>query len=330
MELISQIRNKACSLGKHIVLPEGTEPRTQQAAVILSQENLATITLLGDIEQIKATASENNVNLDGINIIDPSSSDLFDDFSKTFFTLREKKGMTMEKAVETMKNPLYFGTMMVYKDICHGMVAGAENATSDVLRPALQIIKTKPGVTTVSGAFIMISPKTEYGDNGRFIFTDCAVNPDPTAEQLAEYAYCSAQTAIDIADIKDPKVAMLSFSTMGSAKHEMADKVVDAVQIAKEKYPDLKLDGEMQLDAAIVPSVGKSKAPNSSVAGQANVLVFPDLQSGNICYKAVQRFGDADAIGPILQGIAKPVNDLSRGCSVEDIVNTVSVVCCQQ
>lgn len=329
MELLKQIREKAKSAGKHIVLAEGTEKRTQAAAAILTQEKIAKITLLGDILKIKAVAAENKVDLNGIELVDPAASSLFDGFAQEFCILREKKGMTMDKAIETMKNPLYFGAMMVYKNICQGMVAGAENATSDVLRPALQIIKTKPGVSIVSGSFLMVSPKTEYGDEGRFVFADCAVNPTLTAAQMAEVAYCSAQTAVDIAGIKEPRVAMLSFSTKGSAKHELVDMVAEAVAIAREKYPDLIVDGEMQLDAAIVPSVGKSKAPGSEVAGSANVLIFPDLQSGNICYKAVQRFGNVEAIGPILQGMAKPVNDLSRGCSVEDIVNTVAVVCCQ-
>ena len=210
------------------------------------------------------------------------------------------------------------------------MVAGAQNATGDVLRPALQIVKTKPGISSVSGAFLMITPKTEYGEEGLLVFADCAVNPTLTAAQMAEVAYCSAQTAIDIAGIKQPRIAMLSFSTKGSAKHELVDKVTEACAIAHEKYPELLLDGELQLDAAIVPSVGEFKAPGSPVAGHANVLIFPSLETGNMVYKAVQRFGGAEAVGPVLQGMAKPVNDLSRGCSIDDIVNTVAMVCCQK
>ncbi len=330
MGLIEQIRARASALGQHIVLPEGTEKRTVIAAGILTKEKIAQITLLGDVDAIHAIAAENKVDLNGIDIIDPVNSSLFDDFAAEFCQLREKKGMTMEKAIETMKNPLYFGVMMVYKDICYGMVAGAENATGDVLRPALQIVKTKPGVSLVSGAFVMISPKKELGEDGVFIFADCAVNPELTAEQMAEVAYCCEQTARDIAEIKDPKIAMLSFSTKGSAKHDLVSKVQEATAIAHEKFPDLKVDGELQMDAAIIPSVGEFKSPGSPVAGHANILVFPDLQSGNICYKASQYFGDVVSIGPILQGIRKPINDLSRGCSVDDIVNTVALVCCQK
>lgn len=329
MDLIEEIRARARQAGKHIVLAEGTEKRTLAAAAIITQEKIAHITLLGKRQAIEAAAAAGQVDLTGIELVDPETSPLYLDFVREFFRLREKKGMTEEKALETMKNPLYFGAMMVYKDICQGMVAGAENSTGDVLRPALQIIKTRPGVNIVSGAFLVISPKQEYGDNGILIFADCAVNPTLTAEQMAEVAYCTSLTAQNIAGIQQPRAAFLSFSSKGSAQHELVDLVAKAAMIAKERYPDLLSDGELQLDAAIVPSVGELKAPGSPVAGRANILIFPDLQSGNICYKAVQRFGDAKAIGPILQGMAKPVNDLSRGCSVDDIINTVSLVCCQ-
>jgi len=328
--LIENIRAKARAAGKHIVLAEGTEKRTVAAAAILTQERLARITLLGPVDEIKAVAAENNVDLTGVELVNPAESPFYEEFAEELFRLREKKGMTKELALETMKDPLYFGVMLVHQDICYGMVAGAQNTTGNVLRPALQIIKTKPGVTTVSGAFLMISPKTEYGADGVMVFTDCAVTPDPTAEQLAEIAYCAHMTALHIAGIAEPRIALLSFSTKGSAQHELVDKVQEAVRIAHEKYPELVLDGEMQLDAAIVPQVGAAKAPGSPVAGRANVLIFPDLQSGNICYKAVQRLGDAEAVGPVLQGMNKPVNDLSRGCSIEDIVNTVAMVCCQK
>lgn len=330
MDLITKIREKAKAQGKRIVLPEGTEKRTVKAAEIITKEKIAKITLLGCPEEIAKVAAEVGADLTGVEIIDPAKSPDFDDFAATFCKMREKKGMTMDKAVATMKNPLYFGVMMVYKDKCDGMVAGAENSTGNVLRPALQIVKTKPGISSVSGAFIMITPKTEYGDNGILIFADCAVNPTVTADQMAEIAYCSAQTAKDIAGIEEPKVAMLSFSTKGSASHEVVDKVAEAVKIAQEKYPELVVDGEMQMDAAIVPSVGEFKAPGSKVAGHANVLVFPSLEAGNIAYKTAQRFGGAEAVGPVLQGMAKPVNDLSRGCSIEDVVNTVAMVCCQK
>ncbi len=330
MDLITKIREKAKAQGKRIVLPEGTEKRTVKAAEIITKEKIAKITLLGCPEEIAKVAAEVGADLTGVEIIDPAKSPDFDDFAATFCKMREKKGMTMDKAVATMKNPLYFGVMMVYKDKCDGMVAGAENSTGNVLRPALQIVKTKPGISSVSGAFIMITPKTEYGDNGILIFADCAVNPTVTADQMAEIAYCSAQTAKDIAGIEEPKVAMLSFSTKGSASNEVVDKVAEAVKIAQEKYPELVVDGEMQMDAAIVPSVGEFKAPGSKVAGHANVLVFPSLEAGNIAYKTAQRFGGAEAVGPVLQGMAKPVNDLSRGCSIEDVVNTVAMVCCQK
>ena len=330
MELIARIHENARAAKKHVVLAEGVEKRTISAAAIITKEKLAEITLLGDIETIKAVAAEEGADLTGVNLVDPITSLLYEDFAEELFQLRQAKGMTMEKALEAMKDPLYFGVMMVQKGICHGMVAGALNATGDVLRPALQIIKTKPGISTVSGAFLMITPKTEFGDNGILVFSDCAVNPTLSAEQLAEVAYCSAQTAIDIAGIADPKVAMLSFSTMGSAKHELVDKVQEATAILKKNHPDLKADGEMQLDAAIIPKVGEFKAPNSKVAGHANVLIFPDLQSGNITYKACQRFAGMEAVGPVLQGMNKPVNDLSRGCSIDDIVNTVAMVCCQK
>ncbi|MCR4963001.1 MAG: phosphate acetyltransferase [Firmicutes bacterium] len=329
MDLVTQIREKARAQHKHIVLPEGTEKRTVAAAAVLTKEAIAQVTLLGSPEKINAVAAAEHVDLSGVAIIDPEKDEHYTAFAEEFCQMRAKKGMTMDKALETMKNPLYFGVMMVYKDICDGMVAGAENATGDVLRPALQIIKTRPGITTVSGAFIMVTQDAHFGKDGIMIFADCAVNPTLTDEQMAEVAYCSAQTAQKVVGMENPKVAMLSFSTKGSAKHELVDKVASATAIAKERYPELLVDGEMQLDAAVVPSVGEFKAPGSPVAGHADVLIFPDLQAGNACYKAVQRFGHANAVGPVLQGMAKPVNDLSRGCSVEDIVNTVALVSCQ-
>ena len=330
MTLIENIRAKAKLQGKSIVLAEGTEKRTVSAAAILVKEGICQVTLVGNEDEVKKVAAEQGVDLTGVKIVDPATSEWFEDFAQTYCKLREKKGMTIEKARETMKKELYFGVMMVYKGYVDGMVAGAKNTTGDVLRPGFEIIKTKPGISAVSGTFVMITPQKDFGEDGILLFADCAVNPNPTADQLAEFAYCTAQTAKDIAGFAEPRVAMLSFSTKGSAKHELVDKVVEATRIAKEKYPDLLIDGEMQLDAAIVPSVGASKAPGSPVAGRANILIFPDLQAGNACYKAVQRFSGAEAVGPILQGMNKPVNDLSRGCSVDDIVNTVAMVCCQK
>ncbi|MCL1848548.1 MAG: phosphate acetyltransferase [Clostridiales bacterium] len=329
MDLITTIKERAKAEMKHIVLPEGTEKRTVKAAELVTKEKIAKVTLLGNPESVAKVATEVGADLSGVEILEPEASPDFQPFAEEYFKLRESKGMTPDKAVEAMKDPLYFGVMMVYKGQCHGMVAGAENATSNVLRPALQIIKTKPGISSVSGAFLMITDNEQIGDHGVSVFADCAVNPSLTAEQMAEVAYCSAETAKELAGITEPKVAMLSFSTKGSASHETVDKVVEAVKIAQERYPDLLVDGELQMDAATVESVGQSKSPGSKVAGQANVFVFPSLESGNITYKAVQRFAGAQAIGPILQGMAKPVNDLSRGCSIEDVVNTVAMVCCQ-
>jgi len=329
MDLITIIKERARAEKKHIVLPEGTEKRTVKAAEIITKEQIAKITLLGDPEAIAKAAAEAGADLTGVDVVEPAKSPDYQSFTDSYFKMRESKGMTPEKAAETMKDPLYFGVMMVYTGKCYGMVAGAENATSNVLRPALQIIKTKPGISAVSGSFVMISDNNGLGENGVSIFADCAVSPTLTAEQMAEVAWCSAETAKEIAGIAEPKVAMLSFSTKGSASHESVDKVVEAVKIAHERYPDLLVDGELQMDAAVVESIGQSKSPGSKVAGHANVFIFPSLESGNITYKAVQRFGGVEAIGPILQGLAKPVNDLSRGCSIDDVVNTVAVVCCQ-
>lgn len=325
MTLLEQIRDKARSNRKTIVLPEGTEERTVKATEIIIKEQLAYPILIGDPGEVAQVASKVGADISGAEIIDPKKSKYYDDFVNEFCEMRKSKGMTIDKAQALMSDPLYFGAMMVYKDIANGEVAGARNTTGDVLRPALQIIRTSPGMTSVSGAFIMIVPDCEFGERGLFIFADCAVTPNPTAEQMAEFAYQSAETARKLAGISDPVIGMLSFSTKGSADHELVDKVIKATEIAKQRWPELKVDGEFQADAALVPKVGASKAPGSTVAGKANVLIFPDLQAGNIGYKLVQRLAKAEAIGPILQGMAKPVNDLSRGCSVEDIVNVVSM-----
>jgi phosphate acetyltransferase len=328
MDVISQIKEKARSNQQRIVLAEGIEERIVKATEIIIKEKLAKIILLGNPEAIKKVASETGVDVTGAVIIDPANDENRERYAEQFYEMRKNKGMTMDQARQLMADPLYYGSMMIKNDEADGLVAGAINATADVLRPALQIIKTAKGISVVSGAFVMIVPECEYGDDGLFIFADCAVTPNATAEQLAEIAYASAQTAKALVNM-DPRVAMLSFSTKGSAQHELVDKVVQATKIAKEKFPELAVDGELQADAALVASVGQSKAPGSSVAGKANVLIFPDLQAGNIGYKLVQRLAKAEAYGPILQGIARPINDLSRGCSVEDVVNVTAITAVQ-
>ncbi len=328
MNLIERLKEKARKVGKRVVLPEGTEERTVKAASIIAEEKLATAILLGNKEEIAKVAAKVDANLDGVEIIDPVTSEKLQSYAESFYELRKHKGVTMEKAVETMKDVVYYGTMMVHLGDADGLVSGAEHSTGDTIRPALQIIKTKPGINTVSSSFVMIVPNCTLGENGMLIFGDCAVNPNPNAEQLAEIAISSAETGRVLCDI-EPRVAMLSFSTYGSAKHELVDKVKEATKIAQEKAPELKLDGELQADAAIIEAIGKQKAPNSEIAGKANVLIFPDLQSGNIGYKLVQRLAGAEAVGPFLQGMNKPVNDLSRGCSIEDIVNVTAITAVQ-
>jgi len=328
MDLLTSFKKRASENRKTIVLPEGNEPRVIKAAASILEEGIANLYILGKEEEINSTANDQGVSVEGAVLINPDQSELLDEFTDLFYELRKHKGITKEEARSAIVDPLYFGTMLVHTDRAAGMVAGSINATGDVLRPSFQIIKTKPGVSVVSGAFVMEVPDCQYGNDGVFIFADCAVNPNPAEDQLAEIAITSAETAKNLLGI-DPVVAMLSFSTKGSASHELVDKVVNATKIAKEKAPDLILDGEFQLDAAIVNAVANTKCPDSNVAGKANVLVFPDLQSGNIGYKLTQRLAKATAVGPILQGIAKPVNDLSRGCSVEDIVNIVAITSVQ-
>jgi phosphate acetyltransferase len=325
MSLLEEIKAKAAKKGKTIVLPEGNEKRTLLAIKDIVANKLAHPILLGNVSAIKAAAMDAGADISGAEIIDPISSVFFDDFVQAFYEMRKSKGVDLDKARATMLDPLFFASMMVKMDKADGEVAGAENTTGNVLRPALQIIKTAPGISAVSGAFIMIVPNCEFGDKGIFVFADCAVTINPTSQQLAEFAKASAETAMSLCGMQDPKIGMLSFSTKGSASDPIVDKVIEATAIAKERFPELKVDGEFQLDAALVPSVGASKAPGSPVAGQCNVLIFPDCNAGNIGYKLVQRLAKAEAIGPILQGIAKPVNDLSRGCSVEDIVNVVAM-----
>ncbi|KRQ86945.1 Phosphate acetyltransferase [Caloramator mitchellensis] len=328
MALMEQIKAKAKLNKKTIVLPEGAEPRTVKAAEIIVKEGLAKLVLLGDEEKIHSVAKEQGVSLEGVQIINPVQSEKFESYAQSLYEIRKNKGVTIDQAREIVKDEMYYGTMMVKLNDADGMVSGAIHSTGDLLRPAMQIIKTKPGVSIASSFFVMEVPNSIFGENGLFIFADCAVNPNPNAEELASIAIASAENAKSLCGI-EPRVAMLSFSTKGSAKHELVDKVVEATKIAREKAPDLMIDGELQLDAAIVPKVAELKAPGSSVAGKANVLIFPDLQSGNIGYKLVQRLANAEAIGPICQGFAAPVNDLSRGCSVEDIVNVVAITAVQ-
>ncbi|MBZ9687938.1 phosphate acetyltransferase [Clostridium estertheticum] len=328
MAFIEKICKMAKADVKIIALPEGEEERTIRASEIIKNNSIAEVILIGDSTVIKAKATQFGVNLSGIEIIDPKTSKKTEGYSKAFYELRKNKGMTLEKAAETLQDPMYFGTMMVKMNDADGLVSGAVHTTGDLLRPGMQIIKTAPGIKVVSSFFIMELPTNEYGEDGLLLFADCAVNPNPNAEELASIAISTADNAKCLCNF-EPKVAMLSFSTMGSAKHELVDKVAKATEIAKNARPDLQIDGELQLDAAISPSVAKQKAPNSTVAGNANVLVFPDLQSGNIGYKLVQRFAGAEAIGPVCQGFAKPINDLSRGCSVQDIVNVVAVTAVQ-
>lgn len=325
--LMDLIKEKAKANKKRIVLPESGDERTIRAAKIIAEQNLADVILLGNEKELKSKYKD--IDFSKIKIIYPETSDKFSSYSELLFTLRKDKGMTLEEAKNLTKNPLYFGCLMLKSNDADGQVAGAVNTTGDVLRPALQIIKTAPGIKTCSSCFVMVMPENgpgkKYGQDGILIFSDCAVIPNPTAEQLADIAVSSAKTAKDLAGIKEPKVAMLSFSSNGSAKDPLVDKVKEAVNLLNQRNADFVFDGEMQADTAIVESVSKSKFPNSKLHGKANVLVFPDLQAGNIGYKLVQRLAGADAIGPILQGLNKPVNDLSRGCSVEDIVNVVAI-----
>lgn len=328
MELMKKIWEAAKLNKKKIVLPEGNEERTIAAAQKICNLGLAYPILIGDKEEILTKAKELDVDLSQVEIINPNESEDLQKYINAFYELRKAKGVTMEKAEKIVRDPLYFATMMVKLDDADGMVSGAVHTTGDLLRPGLQIIKTAPGVSCVSSFFIMEVPNSPYGDNGLLFFADCAVNPMPTEDMLASIAIATADNAKLLSKI-NPKVAMLSFSTMGSADHEVVDKVRNATIKARELRPDLEIDGELQLDAAIVPKVASQKAPESNVAGKANVLVFPDLQAGNIGYKLVQRFANAEAIGPVCQGFAKPINDLSRGCSSEDIVNVVALTAVQ-
>lgn len=330
MDLIEYLTANARANRQRIVLPEGLEPRTLTAADRIIADGLAEIILIGNPTDVLNMGKELGLkNLDRATIVDPADEAVIDKYAPLFYDLRKSKGITMDEARLTTANPLYLGCLMVKAGDADGQVAGAMNTTGNVLRAAFQVIKTMPGISVVSGAFVMLLPKgSKYGTNDILIFADCAVVPDPTAPELAQIAVSSAKTARDIAGI-EPRVAILSFSTKGSAKSERVDKVIEATELAHQLDPNLILDGELQADAAIVPSVATAKAPNSPLSGRANVLVFPNLEVGNIAYKLVQRLGGVQAVGPVLQGLAAPVNDLSRGCFPEDIYKTIIITCNQ-
>lgn len=325
-DFLKTITERARLDKKTIVLPESTDMRVLKATEMILKQGFADVVLVGDEDEIKSRAE--GIDISGATIVNPEKSEKFEDYCNTFYELRKNKGMTIEKAREIMKDPLYWGVMMVKKDEADGMVAGAINSTANTLRPALQILKTAPGVKLVSSFFIMCVPDCEYGHHGTFLYADSGLVENPSAEELAEIAICSAATFKNLIGA-EPKVAMLSYSSYGSAKSELTQKVVDATRIAKERAPQYLIDGELQVDAAIIPEIAASKAPGSPLKGEANVLIFPDLNAGNIGYKLTQRLAKAEAYGPITQGIAKPVNDLSRGCSAEDIVGVVAITAVQ-
>jgi len=329
MEFVEQIKAKARQNKKRIVLPEAPEERNIKAADIILKEDFCDLILIGSPEEIKKKAYEYNLeNIDKATIVDPENNPKKEEYIELMLQLRGSKGLTREQAEKLIVNPLYLAAIMIKAGDADGEVAGANNTTGDVLRPAFQYVKTKPGISVVSGAFLMFIPDNHFGENGLMVFADCAVHPNPTAAELAEIAVSTGETARSIAGI-EPRIAMLSFSTKGSAKHEMVDKVAEATRLAKEMAPDMQIDGELQADAALVPGIACKKAPDSRVAGRANVLVFPSLDVGNIAYKLVQRMAHAEAVGPVLQGMAAPINDLSRGCSISDIVSLVAITACQ-
>lgn len=327
MKFLEKILSRAKEDIKTIVLPESNDIRTLKATAMIQEQGIANIILIGNEKEIKTLAGD--LDISKAKIVDPANFDKFEEYVNTLYELRKAKGMTTEQARKILsENPLYFGIMMVKVGDADGMVAGAVNSTANTLRPALQILKTAPGAKLVSAFFVMVVPDCEYGENGVFIYGDSGLVENPNADELSEIAITSAKSFKTLVQA-DPVVAMLSYSTYGSAKSELTEKVIEATRLAKEKAPELQLDGELQADAAIVPAIGASKAPGSKIAGKANVLIFPDLNCGNISYKLTQRLAKAEAYGPIIQGVAKPVNDLSRGCSAEDIVGVVGITCVQ-
>lgn len=325
-KFLDRISERAKADKKTIVLPESTDIRTITAAATVLERGIANIILVGEEKKIKELAP--GLDLSKADIVNPETDDRFEDYANTFYELRKNKGITLEKASETIKDPLYWGVMMVKKGVADGMVAGAVNSTANTLRPALQILKTAPGTKLVSAFFIMAVPDCEYGEKGVFLYADSGLVENPNADELSEIAITSAKSFKKLVEA-EPKVAMLSYSSYGSAKSELTEKVIEATRLAKEKAPYLILDGELQADAAIVPGVARSKAPGSPLEGKANTLIFPDLNCGNIAYKLTQRLAKAEAYGPITQGIARPVNDLSRGCVAEDIVGVIAITCVQ-
>lgn len=328
MNFIETIKEKAKSEMKTIILPEAEDIRVLQATEKVGKEGFAKIILVGNAEKTKEIAKENNIDISSAEIVEPDTSAKYEEYAKAFYELRKAKGMTEEEAHKILKNPVYFGMMMVKQGDADGLVSGAAHSTSDTLRPALQILKTAPGTKLVSAFFLMNVPNCEYGENGVFVFADSGLNENPDSDKLAEIAASSAKSFEQLTG-KEAKVGMLSYSTYGSAKSELTEKVIEATKFLKERYPEIKADGELQLDAAIIPEIAKSKAPGSEVAGHCNTLVFPNLDAGNIGYKLVQRLAKAEAYGPLCQGIAKPVNDLSRGCSSDDIVGVVAITAVQ-
>ena len=328
MNIIEEIKKKAKSEIRTIVLPEAEDTRVIEAANIIEKEGFAKIVLIGNTDKVKSKAKENGIDLTNISVVDPETSEKFEEYANCFYELRKAKGITEEDARKIVRDPVYFGMMMVKMEDADGLVSGAAHSTSDTLRPALQILKTAPGTKLVSAFFLMNVPNCEYGENGIFVYADSGLNENPDSDKLAEIAAASAKSFEQLVG-KEAKVGMLSYSTYGSAKSELTEKVIEATRIVKERYPNLKVDGELQLDAAIIPEIAESKAPGSPVAGYCNTLVFPDLNAGNIGYKLTQRLAKAEAYGPLCQGIAKPVNDLSRGCSVEDIVGVVAITSVQ-
>ena len=328
MSFIEQIKERAKTEIKTIVLPEATDPRILEAAQIVKNEGYAKVILIGNKEKVKKIANDKKINIEGTNIIDPSKSEKKGLYAKELYELRKAKGMTEEQAQQLVLDPVYFGMMMVKLNEADGLVSGAAHSTSDTLRPALQILKTAPGTKLVSAFFVMVVPNCEYGSNGTFIFADSGLNEEPDSEKLSEIAISSSKSFEQLVG-KEPKVAMLSYSSYGSAHSASTEKVVEATKLAKEKAPELLIDGELQLDAAIIPEVAEFKAKGSPLKGEANVLVFPDLGAGNIGYKLTQRLAKAEAYGPLCQGIARPVNDLSRGCSSEDVAGVVAITAVQ-